>query len=256
MATAVGDAARRAGIDIFSCHGPFGEDYDPTVPDEGQRRRILKAQESAIRRTALAGAKLMVLHPGNAVLTGPAERSVRLDRLRSGLEELLPVAENEGVTVALENLPPGWLCDGSEEILKVVESLDSPALGVCLDTGHAHLTEEGALSALKALSSRIVAFHVHDNDGSRDLHLPPPYGTIDWEPIAAVVREMNFENWILIEASASRSICRGTILKDAYGLFEHGFFVMDLDGRKVRAVCPQCGRYVYGDKDRRFCACT
>ena len=255
IATAAGEAARRAGIEIFSCHGPLDEKNDLTVLDEALRKKTVETHIAAVRRTALAGAKCMVLHSGVA-LADRAEVPRRRDRLRASIESLLPAAERYGVTLALENMPPKWLCNSSDEILKVLKDFDSPALGACLDTGHAHLTEEGALSTLEALSDRIVHFHLHDNNGSWDQHLHPPYGTIDWEPIVQAIRRMNFDAPILIEAPPSRLVSFGTVLKDAQGLFEHGFLTVELDGRKFRVICPKCGRYAYGQRDRWFCACA
>jgi len=34
---------------------------------------------------------------------------------------------------------------------------------------------------LAFLKEHIFNFHIHDNDGTRDMHLQPPYGSIDWE---------------------------------------------------------------------------
>ena len=246
--------SRRAGIEIYTCHGPFGEEFNLSDSDDDRRREVVETHIAAMRRTALAGIKCMVIHPSVA-LADPAEAPQRREKLHASLESLLPAAERHGVTLALENMPPKYLCDSSEKILAVLNEFDSPALGVCLDTGHAHITEEGAAPTLEALSERIVTFHLHDNNGSWDQHLQPPYGTIDWKPIVKAIDRMNFDHPITVEAPPSRLAQFHVLLKDMHGLFGEGFLTVEIDGRQLRVICPNCRRYCYGTPERWSCAC-
>ena len=52
-------------------------------------------------------------------------------------------------------------------------------VGVCLDLGHAHITV-GVHEAIATFGSRIASVHVHDNHGTKDEHLWPGDGNIDW----------------------------------------------------------------------------
>ena len=63
---------------------------------------------------------------------------------------------------------------------------DHPAVGICYDSGHAHITADAA-ATLHLLSPYVVTVHLHDNDGVDDLHLIPGQGTIDWP---SVVKEL------------------------------------------------------------------
>ena len=42
---------------------------------------------------------------------------------------------------------------------------------------------------LKPLQKKLLAVHVHDNDGSGDSHQPVGLGTIEWEPYFASIRD-------------------------------------------------------------------
>jgi sugar phosphate isomerase/epimerase len=84
--------------------------------------------------------------------------------------------------------------------------ISSPALGVCLDVGHAHVVADLRHSDVLELAcpvlDSVVLFHVHDNLGARrgmtsppeldplrlDLHLPPGRGTVPWTRIAPFLR--------------------------------------------------------------------
>jgi len=248
------ETARKVGIEMYTCHGPLGAQFDLSALDDDHRRKVIDTHLVAIRQTALGGIKCVVIHPSIA-LDDPAEAPQRRDKLLASLEVLLPAAEKHGVTLALENMPPKYLCDSSEKILAVLSEFDSPALGVCLDIGHAHITKEGALHTLEALSERIVTFHLHDNNGSWDQHLHPPYGTIEWDPIIKVIGRMNFQHPITVEAPPARLELAYMILRDIHGLFEKGFLTVEIDGRRLRVICPKCRRYCYGTPEHWSCAC-
>lgn len=115
-------------------------------------------------------------------------------------------AERRHVTVAVENIfrqsrrEKTYRTD-PRELACIVAAVDSPALGICFDFGHAFISanEEGFSigDALCAVAPRLAHVHIHDNFGkpwagySRsidamglgvgDLHLPPGWGTIPYD---------------------------------------------------------------------------
>lgn len=92
-----------------------------------------------------------------------------------------------GVKIAIENhtvssfnlvngeneLLPGATPD---ELLKIVDSVHMENLGLLLDLGHLKITSRSMgfdlNEAIKKLSSRTLAIHIHDNNGIYDEHLP------------------------------------------------------------------------------------
>ena len=120
-------------------------------------------------------------------------------------------AERAGVTIALENLAPVYpgaplLSHSPLFVRDLVRRIGSPALGMVLDLGHAHITSQLAGAALvdvlASVRSEIVLLHVHDNLGVRrgpgtppgivplrlDLHMAPGRGTLPWRAIAPLLR--------------------------------------------------------------------
>jgi len=55
-----------------------------------------------------------------------------------------------------------------------------PQVRFHLDVGHFNLNQRNPLEFARAFASRLVHVHLHDNDGSKDQHLPPGTGRIDW----------------------------------------------------------------------------
>ncbi len=65
------------------------------------------------------------------------------------------------------------------------------AIGFCLDTGHAVSFSRTPLAQWwHAFAPDIWEMHLHDNDGSDDLHHPPGSGIVDWSFIAAKLAEL------------------------------------------------------------------
>jgi len=62
-------------------------------------------------------------------------------------------------------------------------------VGVCLDLGHAHITV-GTAEAIATLGARIASVHVHDNHGTKDEHLWPGDGTIEWQSTVEALKAL------------------------------------------------------------------
>ena len=101
-----------------------------------------------------------------------------LENSLTALEHLRAFANPLGVKLLVENIqnevtqPRNLL-----EILNVGHFKD---IGVCLDTGHAHLGD-GVATTISELRPLIRSSHLHDNNGDRDDHLWPGDGTIAWD---------------------------------------------------------------------------
>lgn len=97
---------------------------------------------------------------------------------RSSLDVLMPYAGDRGVQVALE-VQTNRLSTPDALVGLIEDAADWPVTGICMDTGHARLLGDPA-DAIESASGHIIATHVNDNRGSRDDHLVPYDGSIDW----------------------------------------------------------------------------
>jgi len=165
-----------------------------------------RALEGAISYAAECGAEVVVYH-ARAIEDRPAAEERLLAEARS-LAALAPTAERLGITIALENLAPVF--PGPETISAnplavraLARRLGSPAIGLCLDIGHANviagLRRTSLTRMVEPVLDMVVLFHVHDNLGARwraadqrpdldplrlDLHLAPGKGSIEWGEIS------------------------------------------------------------------------
>jgi sugar phosphate isomerase/epimerase len=164
---------------------------------------------------AAIGAALVVYHGAQFPVAEGVEADRVEDRLLAeecSLRRFAARAEQANTTIAVENLVPVYpgppqLGHAPLFVRDLVRRIGSPALGMALDLGHAHVTSQLAGAALvdvlAATRAEVVLFHVHDNLGVRrgpgtppgipplrlDLHLPPGRGTMPWRALAPQLRE-------------------------------------------------------------------
>ena len=84
-----------------------------------------------------------------------------------------------GIQVVLEND-----VEHSPDLLtRLVSTVDHPALGLCLDTGHLHVFSElNAPEWVCSMGPQPCHVHVHDNDRTNDRHWSLSRGTIAFQP--------------------------------------------------------------------------
>jgi sugar phosphate isomerase/epimerase len=90
------------------------------------------------------------------------------------------------------------------ELHSVIDAVDADNFGICLDTGHTNLFGLPLGEALRQCGDRLIATHVHDNDGRSDQHDDPTRGTIDWEDGMAGLREIGWDRIFNLEIAPLR----------------------------------------------------
>ncbi len=160
------------------------------------------------------GAAFVVCHAACLPIAEGAAADRVEDRLLAeerALRRFAGHAEETGVTIALENLAPVYpsaplLSHAPLFVRDLVRRVDSPAVGMAFDLGHAHVTAQIAgvalVDVLAPACADVALFHVHDNLGLRrgpgtppgivplrlDLHMAPGRGTLPWRSIAPLMR--------------------------------------------------------------------
>jgi sugar phosphate isomerase/epimerase len=117
----------------------------------------------------------------------------------TALEHLGAFARPLGVRPLVENLfnEPTM----PEHLIEILEIGHLDQIGVCLDLGHAHITV-GVPAAIGTLGGRIVQVHAHDNNGTKDEHLLPGDGAIDWPATVAALNALAEPPAVVLELSS------------------------------------------------------
>ena len=169
-----------------------------------------RAFQNLLSYAAEIGAGQVVYH-ALALPEGRASEPALVAETRS-LRRLARVAEQLGVTIAVENLAPLYpgpeFTSANPILLRgLVRRIDSPAVRICLDVGHAHISADLRNTSVELLCEPVIdlvsLLHLHDNLGARrriepdralgvdplrlDLHLPPGRGTVPWARVAPIL---------------------------------------------------------------------
>ena len=111
------------------------------------------------------------------------------------LDTLADAAEPLGVRLALEVIPNS-LSHPEALVTLIDDVLERRTVGICLDTGHAHLWGDVA-DAIEICSGHLHTTHLHDNHGRRDEHLMPGHGTIDWDATLLAFQKVGYDGaWV------------------------------------------------------------
>ncbi|MBA3793813.1 MAG: sugar phosphate isomerase/epimerase [Rubrobacter sp.] len=212
----VGDLLLEADL-TYTVHAPLEVNL-MDLTSHGLQRDVLDA---SLRFAKGIGAEVVVCHAGQRVGTRDARHSMRdqLSAERSALRGAGDLAGELGATIAVENYYPerpilrGAVYDYSvwpSQLADQISAVDHPAVGICLDVGHAALAAGffgfDFIEECRTMAPLVRHVHLHDNlqrtnltgepqvsehtaYGLGDLHLPPGRGTI---PLEDLFRRMDF----------------------------------------------------------------
>ena len=211
------------GLWVRSVHAPFGNELNVIDVDPLARLHALEAHRSVLRGGAELGAELMVMHPGREYQSQrPLEEIVGV--CVDVVGEVTELAAELEMSVALENVLPAHAIHDHAVVREIVERVGHPALGVCLDTGHANVVDS-VHKAVGAFARLINHIHLHDNDGKADEHLLPTLGSIDWLRFYRELRETGYEGPLTLECHPPEDMVPGALLptlRQALGLEDAG----------------------------------
>lgn len=213
LAAAVDDA----GFGV-SCHAPTA-DISATSPET--RAAAVKQVADAVELVGSCVPNVtFVVHPEDfkpqRIL---GDDQARMTACRQSLEQLVAVAAPSGGRIAVENMrarPDAANRTGmlTRQLTEIIKGTDARHLGICLDTGHANISEKGLVAeAFRDNADRIIHIHYDDNDGVEDSHLQPGEGTIDFAAFFAAVKAAGYANMVELEVKtppemSPRDFCR------------------------------------------------
>jgi sugar phosphate isomerase/epimerase len=213
QATALARRANDLGLRLEQAHILL--EADIASPDPERRDADMAVISFEIRLLAATGIRVGVLHPGVGGQVDGPDTARRMHDIRvANLRELADQAGAVGVRLALENggrvLGPAGetLEDGSVAGLReLITGLGLPALGICLDTGHAILEGWQVTDAVAVAGDLLSAVHIADNDGSGDQHrIPYSCGSsVDWRQVVAALRRTRYQGPFNLEIPGERN---------------------------------------------------
>lgn len=195
-----------SGLDFVDSHAPFSELCNLAIPDAGLRQYMIDRQRLSLRIIHDFGVRTATMHVGRLFYENCTLADYR-DAIRRSLDGLLPIAEELGVVIAVENIMRPL--NTTDFLLQLKAEYPTDCLGFCYDAGHANIMQTGReqegsqpygnwegwgdiqweTDVLTAMRPQIVNCHLHDNTGFHDDHLMPGLGTVDWPTVLAGLKQ-------------------------------------------------------------------
>lgn len=156
------------------------------------------------------GIKNMVLHCDNMVESGLGKK----ERTRRNVEKLKVLAQHvkdKDITICLENLRPHTPDDpelidrNADDLNGIIDAVGSDRFGICLDTGHLHLTDKDQREFILKAGKRLKALHIANNEGVTDQHMMPySRGTVDFVQVVKTLKEIGYDGLFNLEIPGER----------------------------------------------------
>jgi sugar phosphate isomerase/epimerase len=185
-------------LKLHALHSPIyadekdGRSGEPplNIADADHRRRLeaLDEIQRALEFCDRVPGEFLIQHLG---IGGAEWDARRADLALTSLERIRLLAKQAGLNVLVENIANGL--STPERLLAFLEQNHLDDIGVCFDSGHAHMATElfgggGVAASWERLAPRVRSTHLHDNHGRKDEHLWPGEGTLDWGEFAPHLR--------------------------------------------------------------------
>jgi sugar phosphate isomerase/epimerase len=207
---------KELGLEPFSFHAPFAENIDITSLEENERQRSIKEILMAAEAAAHLEVFHFVIHPGPEKEKKPPveEHFHRLENAAEALNQVSKQCLSHGMTLILENMLPHHLFGHTSDLMWIMGAIEGRNVGICLDTGHAHLSGDLYTVTYK-LSGHLKMVHAADNRGKNDDHLPPGRGDIDWALLIDRLEETGFNGTLILELSGENNKSSLQLLEEA-----------------------------------------
>jgi len=176
------EAAERAGVEIVGLHWLLvkPEGLHISHPDEAD-----------------VGGKVMIFgSPKQRSLVEGLTREAAWERAARTYSEVMPAAQERGVTICFEPLAPELtdFINTADEAREFIRTVNHPNFRLILDV-RAMSTEEKPTPQIIRESAGILR-HVHSND---DNDLGPGMGSQDYDGIAAALRDIDYSGYLSVE---------------------------------------------------------
>lgn len=191
--------AEDADLQVVGLHWllAFTEGYYLTSPEAGVRRRTSLYLGELARLCRDLGGKVLVLgSPKQRNLLPGVTHDQAMQYAADVLRGAVPTLAECGVVLAVEPLGPleGDFLNTAELGVRLVEMVDSPNCRLHLDV-KAMSTEQKPIAQIIRDSAPWIE-HFHANDPNLR---GPGMGNVDFRPIFAALREINYRGWVSVE---------------------------------------------------------
>ena len=169
--------------------------------DREERERQISLVKHGVKRASQLKTDILRVFAGNLKPDFPNYQAAK-DILVPSFKEVSSFAKDRGTTLALEN--HGQLCARTDEILDLLNEVDSPNLRLNLDIGNFLELGEDSVSSVRKLGHLAVHTHIKDFKKADGKVIPTLVGEgdVDLEGCLKALKEKNYSGYLSLEYEA------------------------------------------------------
>ncbi len=164
--------------------------------DENQRAKSVTYVKDCIRMVGELGGDVISVVPGTVGKIVPdSTPENEWDWCVAALKEINAYGREYGVKIGIEpiNRFETYFVNRGAQALALAEAV-APDCGVCLDIFHMNLEEDDPIGAIHEVGSRLVNFHVADNN-----RMACGMGSFDWPAIIQTLKDVGYNGALSVE---------------------------------------------------------
>jgi D-psicose/D-tagatose/L-ribulose 3-epimerase len=191
---------RNTGLACVLC-GVFSADRSIMSESATVRRNGIDYFRRLIDLACRLGASLVVgpaysvgIHPEFA---DPQKKRAAWEHCRDSLQRGGACASERNVRIAVEplNRYESNFVNTAKEVLRLVDAVHAPSVGIHLDIYHMNIEEKSPSDAIEKAGRKLFHLHVPEHDRGT-----PGTGHTDWHAVAASVKKIGFTGYAVIES--------------------------------------------------------
>lgn len=164
--------------------------------DEGQRAQSVTYVKDCIRMVGALGGEVISVVPGTVGKVVPdSTPENEWDWCVAAMKEINAYGRECSVKIGIEpiNRFETYFVNRGAQALALAEAV-APDCGVCLDIFHMNLEEDDPIGAIYEAGSRLVNFHVADNN-----RMACGMGSFDWPAIIEALKDVGYNGALSVE---------------------------------------------------------
>ncbi|HNT86571.1 MAG TPA: sugar phosphate isomerase/epimerase family protein [Candidatus Hydrogenedentes bacterium] len=190
--------ADRFGLELSSVATGLGWQYPLTSPDPRVRDKGKECIERTARAAHVLGADAALVVPG--VVDAGTSYDEAIERAIDAIQDLLPLAEQLQVCLAIENVWNKFLLS-PVEMRDFIDQFESPCIGAYADVGNL-LVQGYPEQWLRILGRRVRKVHMKDfklSIGNINGFVMLLEGDVDWPAVMAALRAIGYQGPLTAE---------------------------------------------------------
>ena len=189
-----------SGVNVSSCHLPFGHMSDISALDEATRTTALGYYRAILDWIAATKIGIAVIHASYEPIQYN-ERPTRLATAIDSIKTLGVYAKSRGISLAVENLPRTCLGNCADDMLLLTDNGKNAS--ICFDANHLLIETHDVF--YEKVAPYVVTTHLSDYDRTDEKHWFPGDGCIDWTTLFVSFKKHGYTGRFVFEINETSS---------------------------------------------------